>query len=70
MNTLLIINVVWSAFAVGFFSANLLILYRKPKNKPLAVGEERQKEIDKMDKHFKGLMNYDVGTATRKKVNS
>lgn len=69
MNTLLIINVTWSAFAVGFFSANLLILYRKPK-KPLEVGEKEKMQQEKMSKHFQGLMNYDIGTATRRKVNT
>jgi hypothetical protein len=67
---------VYGALTTVFFIFALLSFYyiglkqgQKPKQEKHEVDRERQKEIERFDKHFKELFSYDVEKAyQRKKV--
>jgi hypothetical protein len=58
--------------AVVFFIVLLLIFYLgyrygKRTSPPLPVSDEKKREMERFDKHFKALFNYDVSTALQRK---
>jgi predicted RND superfamily exporter protein len=58
--------------AVVFFLVLFSIFYlgyRTGKKNPssVPVSDERKREMEKFDKHFKNLFNYDVGIAVQRK---
>lgn len=58
--------------AVVFFVCLLTAYWlgRRSKHVPVKKppDEEKQREIERLNKHFQALWNYDVGTALKRKV--